>query len=87
MKGRMDSNELFAKLSDANLRAQYEAIREEHIKKTEGINPITSCSAVEPSMYSWIGFEKYVWMLEQTVDGVLYPKIAVKRGASVELKI
>lgn len=84
---RMDSNELFAKMSDANLRAQYEAIREEHIKKTEGINPTTSCNIVEQSMYSWIGFERYVWMPEQTVDGVLYPKIAVKRGASVELKI
>ena len=84
---RMDSNELFARLSYPTLRAQYEAIREEHRKKTEGINPTTSCGAVEGSMYTWIGFEKYVWMPEQTVDGVLYPKIAVKRGTSTELKI
>lgn len=84
---RMDSDQLFARLSDERLRAQYETIRNEHRNKTKGINPTTSCDLVEPAMYSWIGFEKYVWMPEQTVDGILYPKIAVKRSSSMELKI
>lgn len=82
---RMDSDVLFKRLSDPALRSQYEAIRDEHIRSVEGLNPTTSCDLVEGAMYSWIGFEKYEWMPEQVVNGVVYPKIAVKRGKNVSL--
>lgn len=82
---RMDSDVLFKRLSDPALRSQYEAIRDEHIRSVEGLNPTTSCDLVEGAMYSWIGFEKYEWMPEQVVNGVVYPKIAVKRGKNVFL--
>ena len=81
----MDSDVLFKRLSDPALRSQYEAIRDEHIRSVEGLNPTTSCDLVEGAMYSWIGFEKYEWMPEQVVNGVVYPKIAVKRGKTVSL--
>lgn len=36
-------------------------------------------------MYSWIRFRRYKWMKEETVKGVVYPKIAVKEVNKMQL--
>ena len=83
----MSSDVVLENLGNATLRKQFNAIRMEYYTYVEGVNPTTLCQDVEEAMYSWIGFRKYVWMSEETVDGKVYPKVAVLRGKSVRLDV
>lgn len=74
------SNVVLENQKNETLRHQYDVICMEYYSHVEGINPTTQCSDIEESMYSWIGFKKYVWMEEEVVNGTVFPKIAVLRG-------
>lgn len=74
------SNVVLENQKNETLLHQYDVICMEYYSHVEGINPTTQCSDIEESMYSWIGFKKYVWMEEEVVNGTVFPKIAVLRG-------
>lgn len=68
-----------------DLKNQYEEIIEEYTKVEEKINPTTYCDDVEGAMYTWIGFARYVWLEEKTINGIYYPKVGVKKGTRNEV--
>lgn len=84
---RISSKVTFENWGRDSLRRQYDDIISKYIEKAPKVNPTTLCKDMDGAMFSWIGFKKYVWLEEQTVDGNLYPKVAVLKGSKNELII
>lgn len=81
------SDVVFENWKNDDLRNQYQKIIDKYSETSEKLNPTTFCEDVEGAMYTWIGFTKYIWLEEQTIDGKFYPKIAVKRGKNNKLVV
>lgn len=82
---RVSSDVTFANWKKDDLKNQYQEIIDEYAKTEEKINPTTLCNKVEGAMYSWIGFSRYIWLDERTIDGIYYPKVGVKKGKKNEV--
>ena len=82
---RVSSDVTFANWKKDDLKNQYQEIIDEYAKIEEKINPTTLCNKVEGAMYSWIGFSRYIWLDERTIDGIYYPKVGVKKGNKNEV--
>ena len=50
-------------------------------------NPSAKCSQLDGAMYSWIGFQRYVWMPEEVKKDKLYPKVAVKKSENIKIVV
>lgn len=84
---RVHSDDVFKNQSREELKQQYHSIINDFEKTEERVNPTTLCSQVEGAMYSWIGFKKYIWLEEKSVNGKFYPKVAVIKGRKNELVV
>ena len=83
----VDSDTILNNQKKPELIDEYRTIRLSYEHKNSHFNPTVLCSDMEGVMYSWIGFQKYVWMKEETIDGMVYPKIAVKKGKNEDCSI
>ena len=81
----VDSDTILNNQKKPELIDEYRTIRLSYEHKNSHFNPTVLCSDMEGVMYSWIGFQKYVWMKEETIDGMVYPKIAVKKGKNMKV--
>ena len=80
----MQSDAVIRNQAIQEVRRQYEELRLANPWKNYK-NPTILCSQIEPAMYTWISFRRYKWMKEETVSGVVYPKIAVKEVKKMQL--
>ena len=81
----VDSDTILNNQKKPELMSEYRRIRLSLKHKNSHFNPTVLCSKVEGVMNTWIGFEKYVWMKEETIQGMVYPKVAVKEGKKVKV--
>lgn len=81
----MDSNTILDNQRKPELIDEYRRIRLSNAHVNSHFNPTILCSEMEGAMYTWIGFQKYVWMKEETIGGMLYPKVAVREGKNVKV--
>ena len=80
----VDSDVVVRNQAVKEVREQYEELRASNPWKNS-LNPTILCSQMEPAMFSWIHFRRYKWMEEETLNGVVYPKIAVKEVNNMKL--
>lgn len=80
----VDSDVVVRNQAVKEVREQYEELRASNPWKNS-LNPTILCSQMEPAMFSWIHFRRYKWMEEEMLNGVVYPKIAVKEVNNMKL--
>ena len=72
----VDSDVVVRNQAVKEVREQYEELRASNPWKNS-LNPTILCSQMEPAMFKW--------MEEETLNGVVYPKIAVKEVNNMKL--
>ena len=81
----VDSDTILINQKKPEVVDEYRRIRLSYEHKNSYFNPTVLCSDMSGVMYTWIGFQKYVWMKEETIQGMVYPKIAVKEGKNMKV--